>query len=544
MRRTLKFLLAVLAGIIIIFGCDSSGSGTLNPTIKDIQPESGPPGTGVTITGSDFSPTPSENNVTFDGTSAPVTGATETEIETEVPEEIETGEAEIEVSVDGNTAAGPSFTVEMEAPGISSVEPDSGTVGTEVTIQGMNFSSSAAENTITFAGTDAPVNGAATDQLVTEVPQGATKGPIEVTVNGKTATGPDFDVIITGTLTVNLSTTGDDKDTHYELTVDGIVQNAAANETVTFDELDEGNYQVELSDVANNCDLNDENPKFISINPGESTSISFNVTCKQVAHNKIVFHSNRDGDYEIYMMNPDGSNLTKLTDNFSTDKYPVFSNDATQISFVSDRNGVTSLLVMDVDGTNIRTITSASLEYTLPISSWSPDDSQIVFGRTYDMYKINSDGSGESLLVEGDEPNWSPDGNKIAYTDNYELHTINTDGSNKTLLAGYENNNPDSTYLPRWSPNGNKLAASLLQDGYEDIYTINSDGSGFQRITNMDQSDQRFPTWSPDASELVIQSGEFNDHEIVKLSADGSSYPDYLTRNDSDDGAPHWSPVE
>lgn len=92
-------------------GCDSGGSGTLNPTITDIQPESGPPGTAVTISGSDFSPNPADNSVTIGGTPAPVKSASKTEIETEVPEGIGTGEFIVQINVDGNTASLTGFTV-------------------------------------------------------------------------------------------------------------------------------------------------------------------------------------------------------------------------------------------------------------------------------------------------------------------------------------------------------------------------------------------------------------------------------------------------
>ncbi|HEX6982783.1 MAG TPA: fasciclin domain-containing protein [Balneolaceae bacterium] len=193
-----KFIFAAIIAISLLFtacGDDGgNGNGERNPTITSIQPQNGPPGTAVTISGSEFSPTASENTVTFAGTEAEVTEAAESELVAIVPENAESGA--VAVTVDGNTATGPNFTVEANAPGISNVSPDSGAVGTEVTITGMNFSATPEENTITFNGTEAQINSASETELVTVVPGGATDGPIEVTVNGETTTGPNFNVVV------------------------------------------------------------------------------------------------------------------------------------------------------------------------------------------------------------------------------------------------------------------------------------------------------------------------------------------------------------
>ena len=81
-----------------------------------------------------------------------------------------------------------------DPPAISSISPTSGPVGTEVTISGMNFSTSATSNIVTFNGITANVTSATATQLKAKVPNGAATGAVAVTVNGKTATGPVFSV--------------------------------------------------------------------------------------------------------------------------------------------------------------------------------------------------------------------------------------------------------------------------------------------------------------------------------------------------------------
>jgi hypothetical protein len=78
---------------------------------------------------------------------------------------------------------------------ISGIEPSSGTVGTEVTITGTNFSSTASENNVTFNGVAATVSSASTTQLVVVVPATATTGNVSISVNGRNAQGPEFTVI-------------------------------------------------------------------------------------------------------------------------------------------------------------------------------------------------------------------------------------------------------------------------------------------------------------------------------------------------------------
>ncbi|WP_171032837.1 IPT/TIG domain-containing protein [Fodinibius saliphilus] len=173
--------------------CGGGGNGMPNPEITGIQPDSGPPGTLVTISGKGFSAEKTSNAITIGGEAAPVESATESQLKTKVPKGASSGP--VKVTVGGETVSGPQFTVEAKAPGISSIKPDSGIVGTEVTIEGMNFSTNSSDITITFNGTAAPVNDASKDRLITKVPDNASDGPVKVTVKQKSATGPDFDVL-------------------------------------------------------------------------------------------------------------------------------------------------------------------------------------------------------------------------------------------------------------------------------------------------------------------------------------------------------------
>jgi len=549
LRHLWILLITSIIATLIFSTCDSGGSTELNPTITEIQPESGPPGTAVTITGNDFSPNTSENTINFGENTAPVNSASETELVTEVPQGLETGTAVIEVIVDGNTATGPEFTVEAEAPGISSVEPDSGTVGTEITITGMNFSPSAAENTITFAGTNAPVNGAAADQLLTEVPQGAQDGPVEVTVNGKTATGPDFDVVTTGRLEITTTTSGEDQDDGYEIIVDGTGRSISANETITIADLEGADYQAELTDIADNCQVNGNNPRMVTIEAGETTSITFDINCQTVLNDQIVFSSDRDGDFEIFVMNADGSNPTSLTNNTSNELGATISNSGTKIAFASDRTGRSELFVMNSDGSDVEQVTSSGLaNVSESIFGWSADDSKIAFtDSNFNIITINVDGSNRTELTNNTSsdfaPDWSSDGTKIAFQSDRdgdtEIFIMNSDGTGVQKIT----DNLDFDGTPKWSPDDSKITFVSDRDGSTNVYVMNSDGTGVQQITS-DPGSSIVPGWSADGSEIVFETDRDGNYEIYKINSDGTGGTINLTANSSADRRPFWSPIE
>ncbi len=120
------------------------------------------------------------------------------------------------------------------------------------------------------------------------------------------------------------------------------------------------------------------------------------------ANGLIVFYNGRDGNAEIYVMNADGSNQTRITNNPATDSQPVWSPDGTQIAFMSDRDGDWEIYVMNADGSGQTNLTNVPGRDDSP--GWSPDGTQIVFhserdGGYPEVYVMNADGSGQTRLT-------------------------------------------------------------------------------------------------------------------------------------------------
>ena len=130
---------------------------------------------------------------------------------------------------------------------------------------------------------------------------------------------------------------------------------------------------------------------------------------------KIVFTSSREGNSEIYIVNPDGSDQQNLTQHRARDSAPVWSPTGEQILFASNRGGIEDLYLMDADGTNVRQVFKKLIRREFP--TWSPDGKVLTYHRfhTLSTYTAASDGKNEEELTDGLWPAWSPNGAEIAF---------------------------------------------------------------------------------------------------------------------------------
>ena len=232
------------------------------------------------------------------------------------------------------------------------------------------------------------------------------------------------------------------------------------------------------------------------------------------AQARIAFSSNRDGNREIYVMDVDGKNQHRLTNNRHEDWSPVWSPDGKRIVFVSDRDGHPDIIpgwftyeiyVMDADGGNQQNLTNNPNDDKFP--SWSPDGKQIVFQsdrvdfRNPEIYVMDADGGNPQGLTENLKielfPVWSPDGERIAFASdrkgdfaNFEIYVMDADGGNQHRLT--ENRQRDWT--PSWSPDGERIAFMTERDGNREVYVMDADGGNQRNLTN-NPHDDTDPAW-------------------------------------------------
>ena len=250
---------------------------------------------------------------------------------------------------------------------------------------------------------------------------------------------------------------------------------------------------------------------------------------------KILFTSRRDGNYEIYMMNPDGSEQVNLTQHPAIDLDAAWSPTGEQILFVSDRGGTRDLYLMDADGGNVRRVFKRKIEVWRTRPTWSRDSKQFA----YQCVDWNFIKGGLYLGTFGEEdaefvanyhaPVWSPDGSEIASSEHHALGArlmfinVRTREEEQPL--------PDEALLfqfdPSWSAAGDRLAFAgnkhplpvildrELHNAWKDkqtIYIVNRDGTGLRQLVDEADRDAWSPElWSPelspDGSEVLYTQG-------------------------------------
>lgn len=271
-------------------------------------------------------------------------------------------------------------------------------------------------------------------------------------------------------------------------------------------------------------------------------------------YGQIAFVSERSGNFDIYLMESDGSGITRLTSDGANDTNPVWSPDGLFLSFSSEREGTSGIYIMKADGSEQTSATSTNLDAYW--SSWSPDGQQIIYdvvewpdeGFAASIYALDLQTFIETQLTSGETqdfwPAWSPTGEKILFTSNRdgqsEIYIMNADGSdqlNLTFTAKMGWNN----WLGKWSPDGSLVAFSARREaGDANIYVMNPDGTGLVQLT-FHEADDFMPSWSPDGKFIAFTSMRDGDQDIYIMRADGSGLLQ-LTDDPGQDFLPAWRP--
>ena len=258
---------------------------------------------------------------------------------------------------------------------------------------------------------------------------------------------------------------------------------------------------------------------------------------------------------EVYLaqvMNPDTptptiTNLRRLTDNIYGDAFANLSPDGKKILF--DSNRLTAGTVCD----------------------------GVPYYNIDDLFLMDTDGGGQTLLTRGSSVTWSPDSKNVAFHASASYYAsggletgcpIRTDPGSASsdsdifvanvddLLAGHEQptnitNSPDSIEDdPDWSPVGQKIVFTShpvtddrQRSNLAELYLMNPDGSGVSPLTE-NTEEERAPAWAADGGRIVFMcriGGGTADFEICVLNADRTGLVQ-LTNNSVFDGTPTFSP--
>ena len=244
---------------------------------------------------------------------------------------------------------------------------------------------------------------------------------------------------------------------------------------------------------------------------------------------QIVYSSVASGNWDIWIMQADGSNQKQLTFNASSNRTPTVSPDGRYIVFVSDRTGTDRIWRMNIDGSNPKQLTSADGD-TSPVCS--PDGKWVIYSswraNRQGLSRVSIDGGEpiEMLAKQLPTPSISPDGKFIAsaYWDDqadqqqWRVAIISfPEGQIVRTLATPPSAVGDiGSFNTRWTSDGRSLAYIDNRNGVSNIWSLPVDGSAPKPITDF-KSERIFSFgWSSDSRQLAVTRGAFN-HDVFLI---------------------------
>jgi Tol biopolymer transport system component len=258
---------------------------------------------------------------------------------------------------------------------------------------------------------------------------------------------------------------------------------------------------------------------------------------------KIVFQSDRSGSWQLYTIDPDGSNLAQVTQMQPTDSdlwAPSFSPDGKQIAFCYGAGGVSEIYLINADGTGLKQLTNDGGSDCFP--HWSPDGKQIAFFGTYAptgaavIQIMSSDGTGpRTTFSAGEWKFWdsfggffTPNGREIVFESQFggldsAVWIMNRDGTRRRRLteapleAGPLDVSPDGTRILFVNHGNLPLPNSA--------FIMDLDGRHIKQLTHLDNVHEDPFNFSPDGRKILLVSDRLNapfTFDLFTMNPDGS----------------------
>lgn len=259
---------------------------------------------------------------------------------------------------------------------------------------------------------------------------------------------------------------------------------------------------------------------------------------------KIVFVSNRDGNDELYMMDYDGYNQTRLTFNQEKDYMPAWSADTQTIAYTHYADQRAGLYLLNPFEGERKLVYDKGTSFG---ANFSPDGSKMVFCSTEDesnseIYVSNADGSNIRRLTYNraidTAPSWSPTGREIAFTSDRlgspQIYVMDAEGTNVRRVS-FGGNYHDA---PAWSPTGDRIAYVSRVRAIFDLYILNLRSNQIIKLTE-GFSRNESPAWSPDGRHLVFSSSRTGTIQLYSIDYDGANLKRLTSTGENK--LPDWS---
>jgi Tol biopolymer transport system component len=247
---------------------------------------------------------------------------------------------------------------------------------------------------------------------------------------------------------------------------------------------------------------------------------------------QLAFQSDREGNWEIYLLDINRGLTHNLTRNPADDLGPAWSRATQQLAFYSSREQrAPQLYVMKLTSQRTQAVNPNRRGNWRP--TWSPDGERLAFMYGYASIRIvNANGGQERDLAYGFSPVWSPIDGRIAFYADHPPRSLNADiyllddmGRNLHNLTQNQFHNWD----PAWSPDGSQIVFISSRDGNPDLYVMNARcgqtpehcGDGLRRLTHTTAMNAT-PAWSPDGRRIAFESHRDGYSHLYLVNADGN----------------------
>lgn len=249
---------------------------------------------------------------------------------------------------------------------------------------------------------------------------------------------------------------------------------------------------------------------------------------------QLVFESNRDGDWELFVIDSDGSNEEQLTINSFEDRNPSWHPDGDKILFESNRSGSFRLYMLNLFDRSVKPILLDNFDLEPTTARFSPNGEQVAFSADSDpgtaalnLYRTGSNGGEVNQLTNAAHRSfygaWSPDSQQLIFfsrrdTEGLQDELYIMDIDQPDSLAKRITTYPEHDFCPHWSADGKQLVFSRsIPDDRPELFISNADGSKARQITFTSQLGETQAVWSPDGKRIAYAGYRDGSYEVCTM---------------------------
>ncbi len=244
----------------------------------------------------------------------------------------------------------------------------------------------------------------------------------------------------------------------------------------------------------------------------------------------IAFESNRDGGWQVYVMDKAGKNVRQITNGEVEHRRPSWHPNGQQLLVEKIRAGFAELILVDIYSKSKQKI-NLNNQFKAPLfAKYAASGDKIAFSAKaedslHHLFIFELLSNKQISIVKSKEkihfPNWSPTTNRLAFFSRKdtegqddEIYELNLNTKKITRLTVL----PKHNFCPSYSPNGKLIAfASSMEKNRPEIFIMNHSGKKMRRITFNENGDT-LPNWHPSGDHLLITAFRGEHFQICKIA--------------------------